>query len=547
MTIDNGEYPGEGGTSFELYALGTGGASVAERSAGGGAGAADAEAVFYVKLSDMRAVFQFRSPTNGGGGGGTDTSFNDAIFDPSSDIQYHVFRKHWPTALKLNPSHAMLDRDESSGMLTSGGAGAGAGAGAYAADKSLVKHDFLRYIALHLFNTVHGVDLFRNEEDLRENIVYYGEVARVGIMAVLETMGTMSADMTMSLDGSGNRYSTNENTTVTNISRELMRQIAVSAPERLSVSSLASGGGGGGGGVLQSVPLSENDTLNFRVVMDASPNQHTVTNVSAIPSRSYNIKLIMKADVGGGGGATNTPVSDSVSFPNGYPYPVSGASGVFDISASNASVAPSVYADASPPVPIPVIRYGYQGWYYTNASSWVNSAPSVRNKINWYLPPNSVDATTVGDLRYIRLNLHIFSRVSVPFLTVYTKATGSGDAGGWYKSKRTYVIQTPSSSSSSPLTADNENYCFYMNWNGYSVLPFTVAHQNAGLSLSTVGGAAAAVGGFGSGEVVLAYTVGTDSGSSPGNVEFILSGVVIGEGGGGGDIVNEKEYGFIPA
>lgn len=535
MSLDNNEYTGEGGTSFELYALGS------ERSVGDGGGAADAEAVFYVKLSDMRAVFQFRSPTNGGGSSGTDASFNDAIFDPSSDIQYHVFRKHWPTALKLNPSHAMLDRDESSGMLTSGGAGA------YSADKSLVKHDFLRYIALHLFNTVHGVDLFHNEEDLRENIVYYGEVARIGIMAVLETMGTMSADMTMSVDGSGNRYSTNENTTVTNISRELMRQIAVSAPERLSVSALASGGSGG---VLQSVPLSENDTLNFRVVMDASPNQHTVTNVSAIPSRSYNIKLIMKADVGGGGGATNTPVTDSVSFPNGYPYPVSGASGasgVFDISASNASVAPSVYADASPPVPIPVLRYGYQGWYYTNASSWVNSAPSVRNKINWYLPPNNVDATTVGDLRYIRLNLHIFSRVSVPFLTVYTKATGSGDSGGWYKSKRTYIIQNPTSSSS-PLTADNENYCFYINWNGYSVAPFTVAHQNADLSLSTVGGAASAVGGFGNGEVVLAYTIGTDSGSSPGNVEFILSGVVIGEGGGGGGgAINEKEYGFIPA
>jgi len=300
---------------------------------------------------------------------------------------------------------------------------------------------------------------------------------------------------------------------------------------------------GGSGDVLQSVPLSENDTLNFRVVVDASPNQHTVTNVSAIPSRSYNIKLVMKASVGGDG-VTNTPVSDSVSFPNGYPY---ATSSVFDISASNASVALSVYADASPPVPIPVLRYGYQGWYYTNASSWVNSAPSVRNKINWYLPPNNVDATTVGDLCYIRLNLHIFSRVSVPFLTVYTKATGSGDFGGWYKSKRTYVIQNPTSSSS-PLTADNKNYCFYMNWNGYSVEPFTVAHQNAYLSLSTVGGAASAVGGFGNGEVVLAYTIGTDSGSSPGNVEFILSGVVIGEGGGGGGgAINEKEYGFIPA
>lgn len=206
--------------SFQLYALSSAERDN-ERSAGG---SADADAVFYVKLSDMRAVFQFRR----GSGNGTDASLNDAIFDASSDIRYYVFRKYWPTALNLNPSHAMLDRDESSGMLVPGG-----GAGAFSADKSLVKHDFIRYIALNLFNTIHGVDLFRNEEDIRENLAYYGEVSRVGIMSVLDTVGTMSADITMSTDSSGNRYSTNEDMTVTNISRELMRQIAVSAPGRL--------------------------------------------------------------------------------------------------------------------------------------------------------------------------------------------------------------------------------------------------------------------------------------------------------------------------
>ena len=57
-----------------------------------------------------------------------------------------------------------------------------------------------------------------------------------------------------------------------------------------------------------------------------------------------------------------------------------------------------------------------------------------------------------------------------------------------------------------------------------------------------VGGA---VGAFGSGEVLFAYSIGTDSGSARGNVEFTLSGVVVGEGGGGG-AVTEKEYGYIP-
>ena len=513
----------DSGTSFQLYALGaySDDNDTAERNTPPDY---DATAVFYVKLSDMRAVFQFRRGT----GTGTGTGTGDQVFDASSDIQYYVFRKYWPTALNLNPSHAMLDRNESAGMLVPG-----AGASAYSADKSLVKHDFLRYIALNLFNTIHGVDLFRNEEDIRENLAYYGEVARVGIMAVLDSVGTMSANISLAVDGSGNRYSTNEDTTVTNISRELMRQISMNAPGRLVAIDEA---GGDGGGVVLSVPLSENDTLNFKVVMEASPGQHALTNVAVIPARTYNIKLIMKSSVAGA--YANTPATDSALFPNGYPY----AANVYDISASNASV----YADGSPPVPIPLLRYGYQGWYYTNSASWVNPAPSVRNKINWYLLPNTA-TSTVGDLRYIRLNLHLFSSVSTPFLTVYTNATGAGDAGGWYKSKRVYVV-----AAAAAALSNNTNYCFYMNWNGYSVAPFTVAHTNVALSLTAVSGGA--VGEFGSGEVLFAYSIGTDSGAAPGNVEFILSGAVVGEGSGGGGgggsggggAVTEKEYGYIP-
>lgn len=524
-------------TSFQLYALGT-----YDETDNAGTGSdqvgdsmfavqeqqqnertvapSDADAVFYVKLSDMLSVFKFRTPTV------SDGSLNLAIFDASSDIQYYVFRKCWPTSLKINPSHAMLDRSESSGMLTGGGS--------FAANKSLVKHDFIRYISLQLFNTIHGVDFLSNEDDLLENIVYYGDVARVGIMAVLDTISTQSADITMAADASGNRYLTNAVTSNTNISRELLRQIYLNVPERLAALSDSSG-------VLLSVPLIENDTLNIKVVMEPSPGQHTLTNVGAIPPREYNIKLVMKntvgGGVGGGGGTLNTTVVDSVSFPNGYPY----SSNVQDISASNLSVAPSVYADASPPVDIPLIRYGYQGWYYTNSTSWVSASPTTRNKINWYLPPNSAGVTTVGKLRYVRLSLHLFNHVSTPFITVYTQATGSGDFGGWYKSKRTYIVLNGTADDGTSV-ASNTNYCFYVNWNGFSVSPFTIAHNNVALALSNVGGSA--VGNFNSSEVIFAYSIGTNSTSAAGNVEFILSNVVIGDVDSSG-VITEKEYGFI--
>jgi hypothetical protein len=386
----------------------------------------------------------------------------------------------------------MLDRNESSGILTGGGNTAGFGA-----TKSLVKHDFIRYIALQLFNTIHGVDFLSNEADLLRNIEYYGEVARVGIMAVLDTVSTLSADITMAVDASGNRYLTNTTTMNTNISRELLRQISLNVPERLT----ALDASGGGGGILDSVPFVENDTLNITIVMAPSPNQHALTNVITIPSRSYN---------------------------------------VVDISASNLSVAASVYADGSPPVPIPTIRYGYTGWYYTNSSIWVNPAPATRNKINWYLLPNANGVTTVSKLQYFRLNLHVFNNVSMPFLTVYTQATGSGDAGGWYKSKRTYV--TTNVGDDGNTLSDHTNYCFYINWNGYSTTPFTVAHTNAALSVSTVEGSV--IGNFGSSEIIFAYSIGTNSSSAAGNVEFILSEAIVGEMNNDGSII-EKEYGYI--
>jgi hypothetical protein len=524
-------------TSFQLEALGTNdGNGDGDNRSGHGhghSGGNDADSVFYVRLSDMLSVFKFRTPTTGGGSGGG--SLSEAIFDSSSDIQYYVFRKCWPTSLKINPSHAMLDQNDSSGMLTDGGGGG------FAANKSLVKHDFIRYISLHLFNTIHGVDFLSNETDLLENITYYGEVARVGIMSVLDTVGTLSADITMAADVSGNRYLTNTATGNTNISRELLRQISIAVPERLNSISDA----GGGGGSLLSVPLQENDTLNIKIVMEASPGQHTLTNVAAIPARSYNIKLIMKNTVGGGGGSNNTPVIDSDYFPNGYPYTIN----IQDISASNLSAAASVYADGSPPVPIPLIRYGYQGWYYTNSNAWVNPAPMTRNKINWYVLPNTATTatgvTTVGNLRYFRMNLHLFTNASLPFVTVYTQATGSGDAGGWYKSKRVYVCSSGVDDDGNTVS-DHTNYSFYMNWNGYSVAPFTVAHTAAALSVSGEDGSV--VGGFESSEVIFAYSIGTNSNSNPGDVEFILSSVVVGEavgGGSGGGSLLEKEYGYI--
>jgi hypothetical protein len=134
----------------------------------------------------------------------------------------------------------------------------------------------------------------------------------------------------------------------------------------------------------------------------------------------------------------------------------------------------------------------------------------------------------------------VFNSVSLPFLTVYTQATGNADAGGWYKSKRVYV--NTSLDDVGDTLADHTNYCFYINWNGFSVTPFTVAHTNAAFATSTV--EESAIGNFESSELIFAYSIGTNSSSAAGSVEFILSSAIVGELNNDGGI-NEKEYGYI--
>ena len=52
------------------------------------------------------------------------------------------------------------------------------------------------------------------------------------------------------------------------------------------------------------------------------------------------------------------------------------------------------------------------------------------------------------------------------------------------------------------------------------------------------------IGSFGNSEVIYAYSIETNSTSTAGNVEFILSDAIIGEANSNGGIT-EKEYGYV--
>ena len=96
----------------------------------------------------------------------------------------------------------------------------------------------------------------------------------------------------------------------------------------------------------------------------------------------------------------------------------------------------SVYADSSPaPVSDPDER---QGWLFEKIAA-------DSSKFNYYMYSQGSHAFTLADLKSVFMTGaidHWTNTSSCPFVVVYTKMTGSGDAGSWYKSRVAYSLSS---------------------------------------------------------------------------------------------------------
>jgi hypothetical protein len=236
-----------------------------------------AVATYHIKKSVLRSVFKFYSDS-------ADVDNVDA-----SDTRYYVFMTQWPTDASLNPAHAVLT---SSPMLATGSE--------ILSNKNLVKHDFVRYLAYKLFNTVHGVDLFSNELQLIEDISSKGRTAKNSIMTSLNNISTSTSTGTTipsaQTDSSNNRFLLNDSNTNTNICRELIRQIASQAAGRFRYGNSNDSGVDLSGNHYREVPIETGDSLNFKVSITAAAGQHNLTGQSEFPTRVYKIRLLVSED-----------------------------------------------------------------------------------------------------------------------------------------------------------------------------------------------------------------------------------------------------------
>jgi hypothetical protein len=205
---------------------------------------ADATAFFEISTADAKNVFRYSADANA-----------DANAD--SDMIFYVKMDSWPVDIS-NICHAQLSENS---VYSSA-----------AADRNLVTHDYIRYLALKLFNTHLGVDLFNNETDMRSSLYSSGKTKWEAVSALL----------------SAANGKTNSDTGNDNISRRLYLQLIDQDISRFNALQEEDANG------TRALPFVNGDIIEFKLSIDAAADQHLLTNVSAIPTHSYKIELRIK-------------------------------------------------------------------------------------------------------------------------------------------------------------------------------------------------------------------------------------------------------------
>ena len=212
--------------------------------------------------------------------------------------------------------------------------------------------------------------------------------------------------------------------------------------------------------------------------------------------------------VSGPTGATGPSGAIGATGPTGPSGPT-GASGQLGLYTNTSLIYPSIaitadgIAPSQPPTTL-VNQYAVNGWYFKNTVA--------SSKINWYLPP-SLDMT-VGDLLGLYITIFNGSTTSndnMPFITVYTVPTGTGDFfPGFYRSSMTYIINA------SPVA--NKYYTAFANIKNATTPPYYASTLISMIQSPVVN----PKGSYLSNEKILAFTISSNSSSPTNSVEFVI-------------------------
>jgi hypothetical protein len=207
----------------------------------------DAVADVDVSTTLMQSLFQFQTDS---------TDINDISLN---DIKYKVVYTPAVPPLPLG-----IDIDTSSNVSVD------AIPGSTGLNKNIT-YDYLRHLALELFGTHLGVDLFNNEEHVRTTL----------------NSNFKSALNTMLVNANGTERNSGEDTYM----RASLLQIIHYAPERLqNITNLAVGIDATSGETWYKTPFAVGDKIYFNLTVEPAATQGSSTTNATVTTRIYTIR-----------------------------------------------------------------------------------------------------------------------------------------------------------------------------------------------------------------------------------------------------------------
>lgn len=232
----------------------------------------DATAVFYVTKTDIQSMFKYFT--------------NDAdLHSDSSTIQYYTY-----ATASDNSSNSMYNlHNVGNGMINATDIlSTDSHGSSFAADKSLLKHDYVRYLAKSIFNTEYGTDFFSNQSEILDSIDRACNTNAWSVYnSVIQNVCTTNTTNTgLYYDASADaHYTTDDLSGNSNLCRELFLQLMNADPFRFFDASAG----------VHGLPFNDGDTISLSLTLNAALGQEDIVfpPCAPVPKRTYEIKLII--------------------------------------------------------------------------------------------------------------------------------------------------------------------------------------------------------------------------------------------------------------
>jgi hypothetical protein len=221
----------------------------------------DAEVTIPVASATFRNIFRFQSDSV------------DFVDDEATDIKYYVHPSFWTA---IQPATGVVSTTDAVGGIVG----------------ATLAQDFVRHIALELFNTHHAVDLFTNEATLISDLGTQCATVNSFIEGKLNESNSDAASKPDGMFGDAAPWHRKrDDLSNKNFSRTLFKQLLSVEPERLGdfdtdVDLSA----------IHPIPFKSGDSISFKLIINAADHSEIfgeVDNAPSVDPRSYKVILNM--------------------------------------------------------------------------------------------------------------------------------------------------------------------------------------------------------------------------------------------------------------